>query len=115
VAAGRPCLEFVDADVHGVSCPPVAGSNHRLTFVVNQHRARGHDMVGSQVLDQVNAGLEFSGRHAPVERLGAYFGDRDRPFRSIVTAAQRAVLRVEILMHAVTMELFFQGVCVKPP
>ena len=39
--------------------------------------------------------------------IGAYFGDRDRPFRRIVTAAQRAVLRVEILMHAVTMERFF--------
>lgn len=40
-------------------------------------------------------------------RLGtpitAYFGDRDRPFRRIVTAAQRAVLRPEILVHAVTM------------
>jgi hypothetical protein len=39
----------------------------------------------------------------------AYFGDRDRPFRRIVTAAQRAVLRVEILMHAVTMERFFRA------
>ena len=33
----------------------------------------------------------------------AYFGDRDRPFRRIVTAAQRAVLRPGILVHAVTM------------
>jgi hypothetical protein len=39
--------------------------------------------------------------------LAAYFGDRDRPFRSIVTAAQRAVLRVKILMHVVTMQRFF--------
>lgn len=39
----------------------------------------------------------------------AYFGDRDRPFRRIVPAAQRAVLRVEILMHAVTMERFFRA------
>lgn len=39
----------------------------------------------------------------------AYFGDRDRPFRRIVTAAQRAVLRVEILKHAVTMERFFRA------
>jgi len=39
-----------------------------------------------------------------------YFGDRDRPFRRIVTAAQRAVLRVEILMHAVTIERFFERV-----
>lgn len=37
----------------------------------------------------------------------AYFGDRDRPFRRIVTAAQRAVLRPEILVHAVTMMRFF--------
>lgn len=37
----------------------------------------------------------------------AYFGDRDRPFRRIVTAAQRAVLRPEILVHAVTIMRFF--------
>lgn len=43
----------------------------------------------------------------PLLAYCAYFGDRDRPFRRIVTAAQRAVLRVEILMHTVTMERFF--------
>lgn len=38
--------------------------------------------------------------------MALYFGDRDRPFRSIVTAAQQAVLRAKILMHAVTMVRF---------
>jgi transposase len=38
---------------------------------------------------------------------GAYFGDRDRPFRRIVTTAQRAVSRTEILVHAVTIMRFF--------
>lgn len=37
----------------------------------------------------------------------AYFGDRDWPFRDIVTAAWRAVLSAEILMHAVTMMCLF--------
>jgi len=44
---------------------------------------------------------------SPGQILFAYFGDRDRPFRRIVTAAQRAVLRPEILVHAVTMMRFF--------
>lgn len=52
----------------------------------------------------------FHQAEVPTRLHRVYCGDRDRPFRRIVTAAQRAVLRPEILVHAVTMMPIFDYV-----
>ncbi|WP_070266630.1 hypothetical protein [Duganella sp. HH101] len=79
--------------------PAIPGTYVRMLF----DYLEGQGCAAAAVLGESAPAVDAGG-----PSYSAYFGDRDRPFRRIVTAAQRAVLRAETLMHAVTMRCIFQ-------
>ena len=67
-----------------------------------------HHTNSGDVLSQLRARRAATSKRFELGQIvamppAAYFGDRDRSFRRIVTVAQSVVLRVQILKQAVTM------------